>query len=84
MDLAVGQKYASDGGRVWMLLLNDDGTVRSQQQISGTQGGLGAAFDPVSFGSLLGASVAPLGDWDGDGVPDLAVGLRGYKNANGD
>ena len=74
-DLAVGSFADDDGGEnvgaVWVLFLNDDGTVKSHQKISGTEGafhGMLNAFD--SFG----VSVASLGDLDGDGVVDLAVG----------
>ncbi len=43
----------------------------SHQKISSTQGGF---TDPLYHGALLGESVASLGDIDGDGVGDLAVG----------
>ena len=76
-DLAVGAIRDDDGssfsdrGAVWILLLNDDGTVKSEQKVSATQGGFGGVLAPnVAFGS----AVAGLGDLDGDGVPDLAVG----------
>ncbi|MCB9230515.1 MAG: FG-GAP repeat protein [Bacteroidia bacterium] len=76
-DLAVGAAQDDDGGSnrgaVWILFLNADGTVKSHQKISDTQGGLAATLDDNdSFGS----SVANLGDLDGDGVIDLAVGAR--------
>ena len=47
------------------------GTVLSQQKISDTEGGFKGILDDVDF---FGYSVAPLGDLDGDGVGDLAVG----------
>ena len=74
-DLAVGATLDDDGGpdrgAVWILLLHPDGTARTHQKLSGTAGGLIGAFDD---GDRFGASIAPLGDLDGDGVPDLAVG----------
>jgi hypothetical protein len=50
------------------------GTVLSQQKISETEGGFTGILDDIDF---FGYSVAPLGDLDGDGVVDLAVGARG-------
>ena len=74
-DLAVGALFDDDGGfnhgAVWILFLNTDGTVKSHQKISDTQGGFTGTLD--SF-DLFGISVASLGDLDGDGVGDLAVG----------
>ena len=74
-ELAVGAPFDADGGAprgaVWVLFLNDDGTVRDQQKISQTEGGFQGPLDMYdSFGS----AAASLGDLDGDGVGDLAVG----------
>ncbi len=75
-DLAVGAVQDDDGGTdrgaVWVLFLNTDGTVKSHQKISDTRGG-GPPLDNVD---RFGASVASLGDLDGDGVGDLAVGAH--------
>ena len=76
-DLAVGAKWddddadgGSDSGAVWILFLNPDGTVKSHQKISSTQGN-GPPITPVDN---FGISVASLGDLDGDSIVDLAVG----------
>jgi len=73
-DLAAGARYDDDGGRdrgaVWVLFLNRDGTVKSHQKISATQGGFTGKLDDSD---LFGESIASVGDLDGDGVGDLAV-----------
>lgn len=77
-DLAVGAEedddggYSSDRGAVWILFLNADGTVKSHQKISTTAGGFTGVLD---FEDQFGGSLAGLGDLDGDGIPDLAVGV---------
>ena len=48
------------------------GWVLSHQKISNTEGGFTGTLDD---GDLFGNSVASLGDLDGDGVGDLAVGV---------
>jgi len=53
--------------------MNTDGTVKSKQKISSTQGGFGSG---LANNDYLGISAAPLGDLDGDGVSDLAVGAH--------
>ncbi|MGB5584808.1 MAG: integrin alpha, partial [Gammaproteobacteria bacterium] len=75
IDLAVGTPLDDDGGTdrgaVWVLFMNDDGTVDIEQKISDTEGAfLGALDDSDQFG----AAVAELGDLNGDGFLDIAVG----------
>ena len=83
-DLAVGAFYDDDGGldrgAVWVLFLNTDGTVKSHQKISATEGGFTGILDD---GDRFGASVASLPDLDGDRVGDLAVGAF-YDGDGGD
>ncbi len=74
-DLAVGALGDDDGGTdqgaLWVLFLDTDGTVRSEQKISETAGGFGGLLDP---GDRFGISACSMGDLDGDGIGDLAVG----------
>jgi len=74
-DIAVGAYKDDDGagssGAVWILFLNTDGTVKSYQKISSTTGGFSGNLDTSDS---FGYSVASLGDLDGDGVTDIAVG----------
>lgn len=74
-DLVVGASGDDDGadsaGAVWVLFLNADGTVKTEQKISATQGGFGGLLEA---GDIFGAAVASPGDLDDDGVSDLAVG----------
>ena len=74
-DLAVGAPGDDDGGTdrgaVWNLFLNADGKVRSYQKISDSSGGFGGN---LKDGDQFGSATAPIGDLDGDGVTDLAVG----------
>ncbi len=80
-DLAVGAFRDDDGGgagsergAVWVLFLDIDGTVKSHQKISDTEGGFtGTLIDDDFFGG----SVTGIGDLDGDGISDLAVGASG-------
>jgi len=74
-DLAVGAPGDDDGGTdrgaIWILFLNAEGKVRLYQKISDTAGGFGGKLND---GDQFGASVASIGDIDGDGIDDLAVG----------
>ena len=76
-DLAVGAPLDDDGGvdrgAVWILFMNDDGTVDIEQKISDTEGDLpltAVLDDDDRFGS----AVAELGDLNNDGILDIAVG----------
>ncbi len=74
VDVAVGSVLDDDGGvnqgSLWILFLNADGSVKAAREIDELEGGLPPLDDIDQFGT----SVASLGDLDGDGVTDLAVG----------
>ncbi|MEM9893128.1 MAG: right-handed parallel beta-helix repeat-containing protein [Actinomycetota bacterium] len=76
-DLAVGALYDDDGGSnrgaVYILFLGSDGSLKGQQKISDTAGGLTAALDD---GDVFGTGIGTVGDVDGDGITDIAVGAR--------
>jgi hypothetical protein len=55
-----------------VLRLNADGTVKSSQKIAHSVGGGPILANNDNFGS----AVASLGDLDGDGAPDLAIGAE--------
>jgi hypothetical protein len=81
LDLAVGAWGDDTGGTnrgaVHVLFMNTDGTVSSSVKIaSGTNGG-----PTLTNGDKFGTSVASIGDLDGDGVLDLAVGA--YQDDTG-
>ncbi len=73
-DLAVGARQDGTGGAlrgaVHILFLNANGTVKSTSKIASGTGGAPTLVD----GDRFGTSVANVGDLDGDGVTDLAVG----------
>jgi hypothetical protein len=77
-DLAVGVPNDDDGGNdrgaVWILFMNNDGSVSDSQKISSDEGDL--EHDPQDD-DHFGSSVSAIGDLDGDGVTDLAVGVSG-------
>ncbi len=76
-DLIVGtplwQLAGNSTGSAWILFLGSGGSVIGSQQISENVGGFGTGLD---FADEFGSSVAYLGDVDGDGVGDVAVGAR--------
>ncbi|MCP5028498.1 MAG: hypothetical protein GY929_19655, partial [Actinomycetia bacterium] len=78
VDIAVGAHFDDDGstnrGAVYVLFLNADGTVKAEQKISDTAGGLTAVLENDD---RFGTSVAGVGDVDGDGIVDIAVGAHG-------
>jgi len=82
IDLAVGADDDDDGGHdkgaLYILFLNDDGTVKSNQKISDTGGGFSGILDEKD---LFGHAVINLGDLDSDGTIDIAVSA--YRDDDG-
>jgi len=74
-DVAVGAPMDDDGGgdrgAVWILFLDTNGTVQSHQKISDTQGGFTGGLGNAD---QFGAAVDSIGDINGDGINDIAVG----------
>jgi len=73
--LAVGAFADDDGGAnhgaVWLLTLESNGTVRSSQKISDTQGGFTGILD---YNDYFGITTPPVGDLDSNGMTDIVVG----------
>ena len=71
-DLAASNPNDSDGaglaGAVWILLLKEDGSLKSKHKISAWHGGFRGLLH--GWGNFGGALCGP-GDVDGDGTPDL-------------
>ena len=82
-DIAVGEKARTDpnstpfAGAVWILLLNADGTVKdtSEYLITSDTNGFNVSLGMLDYFS--GSGLCNLGDLDGDGSIDMAVGCYG-------
>jgi len=80
-DIAVGAP-ADDGppavskphsGAVWIVFLKPDGTALDALKIGSVESGYTGI---AGYGGSFGSALASLGDLDGDGFPELAVGAR--------
>jgi len=73
-----GLSQSSTGGRVYATIMKSDGTVGESVKIEEGQGG----FVPsLQSNDRFGSSLVSIGDLDGDGVDDVAVGARGDDDA---
>ncbi len=73
-DVIVGARSDDDGeidaGAVYIVMMNDAGSVDSYQKISNLEGSF---TEGLLAGNFFGYGVAGLGDIDMDGIPDIAV-----------
>ena len=74
IDYVIGARSDDDGGvdagAVYILFMNSDGFVSSNQKISTEEGD----FDEtLNAGNFFGYGVAGVGDYNDDGIPDIAV-----------
>jgi hypothetical protein len=83
LDIVVGAQWdnygGTDRGAIYVLFLNGDGTVKDYQKIANNYGGMGNVIQNVD---VFGCSIANIGDIDGDGIVDIAVGAM-YSNDGG-
>ena len=76
-DLIVGAPYEEDRindvyGAIYLFFMNSDGTVKDFQKIANGSGGLPIRTTVID--GKFGFSVQNMGDLDGNGVVDIAVG----------
>ncbi len=80
-DFAVGAPFDDEGGfskgAVWIIFMNANGTIKSHNKISDPDL-ISGEFGVLAPGDEFGTSVANLGDLDGNGVTDIAVGAKGH------
>lgn len=81
IDLIVGARSDDDGaidaGAVYILFMNEFGSVKRSQKISALEGGLNETLEE---GDFFGYGVAGIGDYNDDGIPDVAVSSFGRSN----
>jgi len=84
-EVAVGAPHAwrdsESPGSVHVVFLTPDMAVKSEREIGWQAGGFVGA---LALGDRFGAAVATVGDIDGDGIVDLAVGATGDDEAGTD
>ncbi|MBN1907948.1 MAG: FG-GAP repeat protein [Deltaproteobacteria bacterium] len=78
IDLAIGAQN-DNGGAIWILFMNRNGTVKLHQKISSSEGNFSGYLNNTDH---FGSSIAYIGDFDGDGIGDMAVGAEGDRDIN--
>jgi len=81
LDLIVGARSDDDGqtdaGAFYIVFLNSDGTVKGNQKVSALAGGFTETLVENDF---FGYGVAGIGDYNGDGIPDVAASTLSANN----
>ncbi|HYG52481.1 MAG TPA: integrin alpha, partial [Flavobacteriales bacterium] len=80
-DTTISGTPYSDVGSVFILFLNSSGGIVGRKEI--TRGESGIPADSLGAGSVFGCALANLGDINGDGTNDIAVGAAGYNSTEG-
>ncbi|MEL6634232.1 MAG: PKD domain-containing protein [Bacteroidota bacterium] len=77
-ELLVGEPLGNEGGsnhgRIWIMYMNIDGTVKAQDSIGDLSGNFSGS---LFINDFFGWGVGGLGDWDGDGLQEIIVGTPG-------
>ncbi|MCO5253755.1 MAG: FG-GAP-like repeat-containing protein [Bacteroidetes bacterium] len=77
-DIVVGTPYSgAQRGSLWFLFLDADGQVIGERRLSDTTPTFGTIVD----GNYFGTSIANIGDIDGNGYDDIAVGAYSQNAA---
>lgn len=77
---AIGYPVGSSQGAVYILFMTPERGIKSHQFITTGEAG----FEPfLKENSCFGSSIARIGDLDGDGVTELAVGAMGLGKQRG-
>ncbi|MEM7297307.1 MAG: FG-GAP-like repeat-containing protein, partial [Bacteroidota bacterium] len=78
-DVIIGASGDGNEGAIWVLFLNENGSVNSSNKISNGRGNFSHTLEE---GDRFGSSVTSLGDLNNDGIPDIAVGANARENMN--